>query len=602
MSATPFQEIMINQIRRDGGTQPRAGLNTDTVQDYVDAMSQGDKFPNVTVFYDGTDYWLADGFHRVEAAQRSGAMSINADVRQGTQRDAILFSVGANATHGLTRSREDKRRAVLTMLNDDEWFAWSDHEIARRCGVSHPTVASIRKETGRFSSVRTTSDGRSMNTENIGKNQTSTAPDLTGSHTFKVGERVKVLGNPASMSMKRDTIGTIISLDVDTAIVRVIMDDAQLERLNLSLSRLLPLNADVQPDEQIEDSDNPFKVGERVGFVGGWREPGPIRYIKGSKCGVFNEQSRSTHYYEWAELFRVDDDGNPAGDESQSVESDQPFPVGSKVLTRANHIGTIRGYNGAHVIVETATSTTVHHKDSLKAYTEPKPSAPPSDDSSRVLVDLYDLQSGANTWIPMVRFVQLHQHPFLASCISDGKVVELLRVTPTGGLMKWYQITPAGCARIQREPLPELPAPADDQYPDPMPMSIKASCPDCDWSQQCASLEEVQTAIAQHRMMDCTGAVTKSESKPPRSWQKQPDQPTPGFDADAWFEEEDARLGDEFVISAWYALLSFEERAAQIEDEDLIEQLRVPLQTLRGIIAQSDTGQRIGWSQLVEAI
>ena len=58
----------------------------------------------------------------------------------------MLFSVGANATHGLRRTNDDKRRAVLTLLSDAEWSQWSDREIAKRCGVSPDTVGRIRAE------------------------------------------------------------------------------------------------------------------------------------------------------------------------------------------------------------------------------------------------------------------------------------------------------------------------------------------------------------------------------------------------------------------------------------------------------------------------
>lgn len=35
------------------------------------------------------------------SAQKAGLAGITADVRRGTRRDAVLFSVGANALHGL---------------------------------------------------------------------------------------------------------------------------------------------------------------------------------------------------------------------------------------------------------------------------------------------------------------------------------------------------------------------------------------------------------------------------------------------------------------------------------------------------------------------
>ncbi len=37
----------------------------------------------------------------------------------------------------------DKRRAVLRLIHDAEWSAWSDREIARRCGVTHPLVSNL---------------------------------------------------------------------------------------------------------------------------------------------------------------------------------------------------------------------------------------------------------------------------------------------------------------------------------------------------------------------------------------------------------------------------------------------------------------------------
>ena len=136
--------IPISAIRLDGGTQPRATLHADEIEAYAAAMVDGAVFPPVTVFFDGTDYWLGDGYHRVNAVLAVEDDEIEADVRQGTRRDAVLFSVGANAAHGLRRTNEDKRRAVLTLLNDPEWSKWSDREVARRCQVNHEMVGKLR--------------------------------------------------------------------------------------------------------------------------------------------------------------------------------------------------------------------------------------------------------------------------------------------------------------------------------------------------------------------------------------------------------------------------------------------------------------------------
>jgi uncharacterized ParB-like nuclease family protein len=136
--------LFVAAIRTDGGTQPRSTILRDVVEEYAAAMADGAKFPAITVFYDGAEYWLADGFHRMAATEAAGREKINCDVRQGTRRDAVLHSVGANAAHGMRRTNEDKRRAVRVLLEDAEWSRKPDNEIAKLCGVSQPFVGKMR--------------------------------------------------------------------------------------------------------------------------------------------------------------------------------------------------------------------------------------------------------------------------------------------------------------------------------------------------------------------------------------------------------------------------------------------------------------------------
>jgi hypothetical protein len=138
--------INIAEITADPAVQPRERMDMPTVMEYAGEMQAGTQFPPVVAFYDGTRYWLADGFHRLEAARLSQYSVIAADVSDGGRREAVLYSVGANATHGLRRSNADKRRAVATVLRDEEWRAWSDHEIARKCAVSAMFVGTLRRE------------------------------------------------------------------------------------------------------------------------------------------------------------------------------------------------------------------------------------------------------------------------------------------------------------------------------------------------------------------------------------------------------------------------------------------------------------------------
>lgn len=140
-----MKKLNLNAIRIDGGTQARVQIDNDAVGDYAEAVKAGIGFPPIVVFHDGADHWLADGFHRYHAHKQAGKAGIVADIRSGTVRDAILFSLGANCTHGLRRTNADKRKAVTAMLGDSEWCAWSDRKIADLCGVSQPFVSGLRK-------------------------------------------------------------------------------------------------------------------------------------------------------------------------------------------------------------------------------------------------------------------------------------------------------------------------------------------------------------------------------------------------------------------------------------------------------------------------
>lgn len=176
--------MKISDIRIDDAMQSRAQVNAAVVAEYAERLMEGAKFPAVTVFFDGTDHWLADGFHRAFAYLDAGCKDIEADVKQGSRRDALLHSVGVNAAHGLQRTNEDKRKAVRTLLNDVEWSKWSDREVARRCGVGHTMVSSMRPSLSAADSedgaerTYTTKHGTvaTMDTSNLGKAKPAETP------------------------------------------------------------------------------------------------------------------------------------------------------------------------------------------------------------------------------------------------------------------------------------------------------------------------------------------------------------------------------------------------------------------------------------------
>ncbi|BAQ63114.1 biosynthesis of aminoglycoside antibiotics (plasmid) [Geminocystis sp. NIES-3708] len=170
-----IQSVDISQIVDTPETQSRCKLDLETIEEYAELMESGVNFPPVILYFDGEKYYLADGFHRLEAAKKCNLLTINAEVRQGSKSDAILYSVSANANHGLRRTSADKTKAVETVLKNEEWRKWSDNEIAKQCGVSHPFVGKIRAKLypNTKSKERTYTDKHGkitvMNTDNIGK-------------------------------------------------------------------------------------------------------------------------------------------------------------------------------------------------------------------------------------------------------------------------------------------------------------------------------------------------------------------------------------------------------------------------------------------------
>jgi len=181
MTTDSPQTLRLDQIRIDGGTQPRVAIDEQVVAEYADLYSNGVKLPSVTVFYDGATYWLADGFHRYWANKRIDCEYVFADVHQGTQRDAQWYSFGANSEHGLRRTREDVALILKRIFADEKWAKATIHEIVKHTSIPKSTVHDHRQrilsESGKYDSgERTfvhhkTGKPTTMNTANIGRGQ-----------------------------------------------------------------------------------------------------------------------------------------------------------------------------------------------------------------------------------------------------------------------------------------------------------------------------------------------------------------------------------------------------------------------------------------------
>jgi hypothetical protein len=129
--------ISLSLVRFDADCQSRVSLDEETVTEYAYRMQEGATFPPITVFFDGSEYWLADGFHRYAAhkgvARERGdeaTAEVPAEIRQGTRLDAVRHALSANAVHGKRREPGDYRKG---------------YSIAVRCGLCEPhDVAAVR--------------------------------------------------------------------------------------------------------------------------------------------------------------------------------------------------------------------------------------------------------------------------------------------------------------------------------------------------------------------------------------------------------------------------------------------------------------------------
>lgn len=150
------QPIQLDGVRLDGGTQPREAFDESVLAEYAESMElddrgfvvdpSGQEWDPIVVYDDDDQLWLADGFHRVRAARSRGINEFQARVIVGNLRDAIKFSLSANAKHGLRRTNADKRRAVERALQDSEWGAFSARALAELCAVSDYMVRQTRSQ------------------------------------------------------------------------------------------------------------------------------------------------------------------------------------------------------------------------------------------------------------------------------------------------------------------------------------------------------------------------------------------------------------------------------------------------------------------------
>lgn len=152
------KHVNLSQIIMDAGTQQRASMDKQAIENYMEAMQAGQapEFPPVKLVEltepvtlpDGTELEigatvLADGFHRIESAVGAKLGTFQSLVAKGTLQDAIYYSMTANSQNGVNLKGKDYQQAIKKLYTMDGGY-WRQHgrkqEIAALFGCSTKTV------------------------------------------------------------------------------------------------------------------------------------------------------------------------------------------------------------------------------------------------------------------------------------------------------------------------------------------------------------------------------------------------------------------------------------------------------------------------------
>jgi hypothetical protein len=136
-----MQELLIETIRTDGGTQSRENIDKHYVADLAEVIKGGKRLPPIDVYGDGHEIWCADGFHRLLAHVAARKASIRCNVHKGSRTDAIWASCAANQDHGLRRTKADTVKAIKMAM--EAMPKLSQVSIAQHVGCDQSWVSKV---------------------------------------------------------------------------------------------------------------------------------------------------------------------------------------------------------------------------------------------------------------------------------------------------------------------------------------------------------------------------------------------------------------------------------------------------------------------------
>jgi hypothetical protein len=115
-SLSNVARVRIAELLANAAVDPAAHLDRRRVERYAEAL---DTLPPVVVFQTEVGLLIADGYHRVAAAQAKGLDTIEADIRTGSLRDALAYAVAIGAGE-----RNLTEEAVLERIRNRSQGRW----------------------------------------------------------------------------------------------------------------------------------------------------------------------------------------------------------------------------------------------------------------------------------------------------------------------------------------------------------------------------------------------------------------------------------------------------------------------------------------------
>jgi hypothetical protein len=191
----PVKMISMKAIKADHDLQSRVEI------DRAHAKGMSDNIlrklatpPPIVVFFDGRWYWIGDGFHRHFAYTQLKAQEMPCEVREGTRRDAMIYSAGANqrGKTGLERTKEDIKKAIRLLMEDEDWRTKAVMVIAEHvgCGCSAVRTEVVKWATETKTPLSETvvaSDGRTLHRNGYPRKSPRVFVSARGAHCIGLG-------------------------------------------------------------------------------------------------------------------------------------------------------------------------------------------------------------------------------------------------------------------------------------------------------------------------------------------------------------------------------------------------------------------------------